>query len=108
MGNGRYVGQRFEGKRTTALSRRGRRWQERARLDGTTSSAARKASAARAAATRRTAAAVIEHLGMEFPGEEEEGVGRSRSVAGVNRSPPKPPNAAEAQPAPSKRPNRCR
>ena len=49
---------------TTVPSRRARR-QERARLEGTSSGAARKAAAARAAATRRTAAAIFEYFGQE-------------------------------------------
>ena len=53
-----------EGAWTTVLSRRARRQVEKARLDGTSSGAARKAAAARAAATRRTAA-VIEYYGKE-------------------------------------------
>eukprot|EP00966_Prymnesium_polylepis_P019324 445818-Prymnesium_polylepis.1 len=49
---------------TTVISRRARRQVGMARLDGTSSSAARKAAMARAAATRRTAAAVIEYYGI--------------------------------------------
>ena len=51
-----------EGKWTTVTSRRARRL-EKARPDGTASSAARKAAAARAATWRRTVAAVVEFLG---------------------------------------------
>eukprot|EP00966_Prymnesium_polylepis_P278717 6438879-Prymnesium_polylepis.1 len=46
----------------TVTSRRAR-WQERARLNGTSSGAARRAAAARAAATRRTVAAILDYMG---------------------------------------------